>query len=76
LLVIAVFQEGLMTKLVLLLAVFTFALSVSSADAAKNKPAVEATAAPVQNKSDPKQFGYGKRMRARGEAGCRMSGRC
>lgn len=64
-----------MTKFILLLAVFTFALSVSSADAAK-KSALGATSAPAQNKSGSKQFTYGTKMRARGDAGCRMSGKC
>jgi hypothetical protein len=65
-----------MPKFGLLLAVFTLALPVSSADAAKKKPAIEAAAAPVQNKGDPKQFSYGKRMRMPGNPGCKMSGGC
>jgi hypothetical protein len=65
-----------MPKFVLLLAVFTLALPASSADEAKNKPAVEAAVAPVQNKGDSKRFTYGKRMRSPGNPGCKMSGRC
>ncbi len=58
--VIAVFQEGIMTRFVSFLAIAALALSVSSAEAAKKKPHVAAArSAPVQT-SAPVQNGYPK----------------
>jgi hypothetical protein len=65
-----------MIRLISFIAIGAFALSVSSAEAAKKKPPETAASAPVQNSSGPKKASYGRRMQTNFGPGCKMSGNC
>lgn len=58
-----------------MIAVAAVGLSLSSAANAVTKKAPGMTAAPA-GMHQPKKASYGKGMRARWGAGCKMSGRC
>jgi hypothetical protein len=74
----AILREGIMTRFISLLAIAAFALSISSAEAAKKKPPVAGASATAQNAGGPQKFSYRRGDRAKGSAmaGCKMSGRC
>ena len=65
-----------MNKFFSFIAIAAFALSVSSAEAAKKKPPVGAGPAPAQNSSGAKKSSYGKGMQTNFGPRCKMSGRC
>jgi hypothetical protein len=63
-------------KIFSLLAVAAFVLSITPSDGfAAQKKGAAVTNASVGSKQ-PRKFHYGTRMRARGGAGCKMSGSC
>lgn len=65
-----------MTKIAAFIAVAALSVSVSSAEAAKKRAPEVRAPAPMHVSSGPKKHFYGKRLRARWSAGCKMSGSC